>query len=64
MKDALEGHFSAAYHFVPRKIGFSKAITTWSMFYLKKRLRHPHKAIREDINTFIGEENGLRFVRI
>jgi len=63
MKSTLRGHFSAAYHFVPPKIGFSKAITTWSMFYLKKRLNDPHEAIKEDINSFMGKKV-LRFVSI
>ena len=63
MSASLKGHFTAAYHFVPVKIGFATAITTWSMFYLKKRLSRPHLAIKEDINKFMGEDV-LRFVAI
>lgn len=59
----LKGHFTAIYHFVPEEIGFSTAITTWSMFYLKKKLARPHLAIKEGINKFMGEEI-LRFVQI
>lgn len=56
MKPILKGHFSAAYYFVPEKIGFSRSITTWCMFYLKKTLDKPHLKIKNDINEFMGEE--------
>lgn len=56
MATKLKDHFSAAYHFVPDKIDFSTAITTWSMFYLKKNLKRPVKAIKKDINKFMGEK--------
>ncbi|WP_211209886.1 hypothetical protein [Uliginosibacterium gangwonense] len=59
----LKGHFTAIYHFVPEKIGFSTAITTWSMFYLKKKLVHPHSAVKDSINKFMGEDI-LRFVPV
>jgi len=63
MKLHLKGYFSAAYHFVPITIGFSQAITVWSMFYLKKKLRRPHGAIAQDINAFLKEDI-LAFVAI
>ena len=63
MKQILQGHFSAAYHFVPDEIGFSKAITTWSMFYHKKGLKDPREAIRDKINDFM-DEKVIRFVLI
>lgn len=59
----LKGHFTAIYHFIPEEIGFSTAITTWSMFYLKKKIERPHEAIKNDINKFMGEDI-LRFVAI
>jgi len=56
MKPYLMGHFSAAYHFVPKKIGFSQAITVWSMFYLKKKISQPHAAIVKKLNRFLETE--------
>jgi hypothetical protein len=56
MAPRLKQHFSAAYHFVPEKIGFATAITTWSMFYLKKKPARPHGAIMKGINDFMGED--------
>lgn len=61
MRTTLRGYFTAIYHFEPEKIGFSTAMTTWSMFYLKKNLTRPHSAIKKDINSFLGS-NTLRFV--
>jgi hypothetical protein len=63
MKPLLAGHFTASYHFVPDTIGFSTAITTWSMFYLKKKLTRPHLAIKDDINKFMGEDI-LEFIAV
>ncbi|MRH00683.1 hypothetical protein GIY21_10310 [Xanthomonas sontii] len=56
MGPILKGHFSAIYHFKTEEIGFSQAMTIWSMFYLKKKLSRPHGAIMKDINTFFGSE--------
>lgn len=56
MRATLQGYFTAIYHFAPEKIGFSTAMTTWSMFYLKKNLTRPHSAIKNDINGFLGED--------
>lgn len=56
MKPFLKGHFTAIYHFKSEEIGFSHAMTIWSMFYLKKKLSRPHGAIMKDVNTFMGSE--------
>lgn len=56
MKAILKGHFTAIYHFKSDEVGFSRAMTVWSMFYLKKRLSKPHGAIMKDINAFMGSE--------
>jgi hypothetical protein len=52
----LQGYFTAIYHFKDEEVAFSMAMTTWSMFYLKKRLSKPHSAIMEDINVFMGKD--------
>ena len=56
MAPHLKNHFSAIYYFIPQSIGFSQAMTVWSMFYLKKDLTRPHSAIKQDINTFMRED--------
>lgn len=56
MRSILKGHFTVIYYFKPDKIGFSQAITIWSMFYLKKRLSRPHGAVMKSINSFMGTE--------
>lgn len=56
MGPILRGHFTAIYHFKSETIGFSQAMTIWSMFYLKKRLSRPHGAIMKDINAFMGSD--------
>lgn len=56
MRQELKGHFTAIYHFNLETIGFSQAMTIWSMFYLKKKLVRPHGAIIKEINSFIGAE--------
>lgn len=56
MGPKLKGHFTAIYHFNSDTVGFSQAMTIWSMFYLKKRLSKPHAAIMKDINTFMGTD--------
>lgn len=56
MRPILKGHFTAIYHFKAETIGFSQAMTIWSMFYLKKKLSRPHQAIIKDINAFMGSE--------
>jgi len=56
MRPILKGHFTAIYHFKSEEIGFSHAMTIWSMFYLKKKLSRPHGAIMKDVNTFMGSE--------
>lgn len=63
MKPVLKKHFTAVYHFASDDAEFSTAITTWSMFYLKKELKHPHQALRDEINKFMGNDV-LRFVEI
>ena len=55
-KSELAPYFSGAYHFRAESIAFSKAITTWTMFYLKKKIENPHEAIVDPINNFIDEE--------
>lgn len=56
MKKKLTQYFTGIYYFVPDKIAFSTAITVWSMFYLKKKLDRPHKAVVDSINEFLGEK--------
>jgi len=56
MGTILQDYFTAIYHFVPEEIGFSEAMTTWSMFYLKKNLSRPHSAIKDEINKFMGKD--------
>jgi hypothetical protein len=53
MGKLLKGRFTAIYFFRPESVGFSTAIATWSMFYLKKRLSNPLSAIMKDINSFM-----------
>jgi hypothetical protein len=63
MSKSLQKHFTAAYHFVPDEISFASAMTTWSMFYLKKNLKHPHAKIADSINDFMGQKI-VKFVDI
>jgi hypothetical protein len=56
LKPMLKGHFTAIYHFKPEKIGFAEAMTTWCMFYLRKRLSRPLAAVVTDINTFMKQD--------
>jgi hypothetical protein len=56
----LKGHFTGCYYFDPKKIGFSDAMTTWAMFYKRKTIQRPHKAIVKRINNFFDDEI-LRF---
>lgn len=52
----LKGHFTHAYHFAHRRVGFATAMTVWSMFYRKKTLDRPLKAVVDPINDFFGAE--------
>jgi hypothetical protein len=54
-RDAAD-YFTGYYHFVEDEIPFCDAITTWSMFYLKKRLAKPHEGMLKAINAFHGRE--------
>ena len=56
MAEHLKGYCSGIYYFKDQRIRFSTAITVWCMFYLKKSLKHPHKASADKINKFLGEE--------
>lgn len=56
MKKILAPYFTGIYYFVPDKIAFSRAMTVWCMFYLKKKLDRPHKAVVDTINKFLGEK--------
>ena len=55
-KKHFKDYFSGAYYFTEEKIGFSTSITSWSMFYLKKKLSRPHGAIVKAINEFMKSE--------
>jgi hypothetical protein len=63
MTPILKNHFTAVYHFASDDAEFSTAIATWGMFYLKKKLSQPHSSIKDEINTFLGQQV-LRFVKI
>lgn len=52
----LKGHFTGVYYFNPEEITFATAMTVWSMFYRKKTIQRPAKAIAQAINDFFGEE--------
>lgn len=52
----LKGHFTHAYHFADDKVSFATATTTWAMFYRKKTLNRPLRAIVDPINEFFGRE--------
>ena len=52
-QSTLKQYFTGAYHFAEEKVPFSTAITTWTMFYLKKKLANPHEGIAKAINTFM-----------
>jgi hypothetical protein len=56
MKGGLNGHFTGAYFFHETNIAFATAMTVWAMFYRKKNLSKPAKAIVESINTFFGDD--------
>jgi hypothetical protein len=55
-KNQFSSYFTGAYHSTSETIPFAKAITTWTMFYLKKKLSNPHEAIVKSINDFMGED--------
>ncbi len=52
----LTGYFTGAYYFRTKTISFARAITIWSMFYLKKGTSRPHSPIVQAINGFIGKD--------
>lgn len=54
-KSALGSYFTGAYLFAKTEVPFAQAMAVWAMFYLKKKLSHPHEAIVKSINVFIGE---------
>lgn len=56
LKPLLKGHFTHAYYFAAKKISFATAMTVWSMFYRKKSLEQPLKAVVDPINRFFGTE--------
>jgi hypothetical protein len=56
LKPLLQNHFTGCYYFADDEIGFSDALTNWAMFYKKKTISRPHKAIVEQINTFFDHD--------
>jgi hypothetical protein len=60
MELGLAGHFSGIYYFDKVKIGFATAMTVWSMFYRRKTIQQPTRAVVESINLFFGEDT-LRY---
>jgi hypothetical protein len=56
LQPLLSGHFTHAYYFAIKKITFATAMTVWSMFYRKKTLDRPLKAVVDPINDFFGSE--------
>lgn len=54
LKRHLRGHFSGICHFVEEEIGFSEAMTAWSMFYLKVKHKKPLGSVLDPINRFMG----------
>ncbi len=56
LQPLLSGHFTHAYYFAIKKVTFSTAMTVWSMFYRKKTLDKPLKAVVDPINKFFGRE--------
>jgi hypothetical protein len=56
LRPLLIGHFTGAYHFRPNKITFATAMTVWSMFYRKKTIERPLKAVVDPINDFFERE--------
>lgn len=62
LKSQLANHFSGIYSFSAKKIDYSTAIATWSMFFFRKDLDTPQDKIAADINSFFGGgKNVLRF---
>lgn len=56
LKPLLRKHFTGCYYFSAEEIEFADAITNWAMFYKKKTISRPHRAVVEQINGFFGEE--------
>ena len=56
LKPLLSNHFTGAYHFHEKKIGFAKAMTVWAMFYHRKIIDRPLIKVVEPINEFFGDD--------
>lgn len=56
LRPHLKGHFTHVYHFADEKIGFATAMTVWSMFYRKKSLARPIRAVVKRINEFFERD--------
>ena len=61
LRTVLRGHFTGIYHFRNPTIGFATAMTVWSMFYQRKTIDRPAKAVVDRINDFF-EDNVLAYI--
>jgi hypothetical protein len=52
----LKGHFTGIYFFNAKKVAFADTMTAFAMFYRRKTMRKPHKAIVERINDFFERD--------
>ena len=52
----LQGHFTGGYHFVDESVSFATAITVWAMFYRRKTVERPLRAVVKPINDFFGKD--------
>jgi hypothetical protein len=56
LKPLLKHHFTHAYYFAGRTVSFATTMTVWSMFYRKKTLERPIRAVVDPINHFFGRD--------
>jgi hypothetical protein len=56
LKPHLKGHFTGCYYFAVKEVGFSDAITDRAMFYKRKTIARPHRAIVDRINDFFDQD--------
>ena len=56
MRSHLKGHFTGCYFFPEKAISFASSMTVWAMFYRRKTVEKPAKAIVDAVNTYFGRE--------
>ncbi len=52
----LKGHFTGIYFFNEEEVSFADTMTAFAMFYRRKTLNRPHKAVVEKINGFFDKD--------